>query len=95
MCILAPRHAKRGGDKSCLPMPGMETIKIYLLAGAFLLHDAQDLCLNLASKYWPCWGIYMASMPHPWPGQRGAWLRLQVRDTVRAYVFPLQIGVTW
>lgn len=68
-------------------MPSIETIKIYLLAGAFLLHDAEDLCLNLASKYWPCWGIYMASMPHPWPGQRGAWLRLQVRDTVRAYVF--------
>lgn len=86
-CVLATRHAKHRGDEPRLPMPGMETIKIYLLAGVFLLRHAQDICSNLASEHWPHWGIYMASMLHPWPGLRGAWLRLRVRDFARAHLF--------
>lgn len=31
-CILATRHAKHRADEPCLPVPGMETIKIYFLA---------------------------------------------------------------
>lgn len=47
---LATPHAKCRAEEPGLPMPGIETIKTYLLSAAFLLHDAQDVCSNVISK---------------------------------------------
>lgn len=69
-------------------MPGMETIKIHLLAAASLLHDAQDISSNLASKR--SWRIILGYLHKfhaaSWSGLRGASLRLWVRDSVRTHV---------
>lgn len=55
-------------------MPGMETIKIHLLAAASLLHDAQDISSNLASKR--SWRIILGYLHKfhaaSWSGLRGA-----------------------
>lgn len=70
-------------------MPGIETIKTYLLSAAFLLPDAQDTCSNVTSK---CSRQTMSGYLHsshvaPWGRLRGAWVRLWVRDGVRAHMF--------
>lgn len=71
-----------------LPMPGIETIKMYLLSAAFLLPDAQDTCSNVTSK---CsrqimLGYLHSSHAAPWGKLRGTRVRLWVRDGVRAHM---------
>lgn len=88
VCVATP-HAKCRAEEPGLPMSGIETIKTYLLAGAFLLHDAQEVCSNVTSKYSrkTILGYLHGFHAAPWGRLRGVWMRLWVRDGVRAHVF--------
>lgn len=88
VCVATP-HAKCRAEEPRLPMSGIETIKTYLLAGAFLLHDAQEVCSNVTSKYSrkTILGYLHGFHAAPWGRLRGVWMRLRVRDGVRAHVF--------
>lgn len=95
---LATPHAECRAEEPGLPMPCIETIKTYLLPAAFLLHDAQDACSNVTSKYsrQTVLGCLHGFHAMPWGRPRGAWARLWVRDGVRAHMFsPSTTNLQW